>query len=353
MVDYIVIGQGIAGTCLAYELLKAGKAILVIDKLDEKSSSRVAAGIFNPMVFKRLTKSWNADKAIQYLYSFYPELEGLTGNHFFYPKDFIRIFGSDFEREQWSLKRYDSNEGTFLGDQLEDEKYPFGAGKVNSAGFVDVTKLLDGFKSYLKKENKYLENNIDYDQISIVENSIKISINKIEIEAKAIVFCEGANGVYNPWFDWLPYSLVKGDVLDVQFENFKSDQILNKGCFMLPKDLGIYKVGSTYDWKDLSNEPSQKARLDILSRMEKITNLPYNVINQVAGIRPASRDRRAFLGRHPKYNQLHIFNGLGTKGVMLGPILSKQMVDFLVNDKELEKEVDIRRYFKLFATTNE
>lgn len=47
--------------------------------------------------------------------------------------------------------------------------------------------------------------------------------------------------------------------------------------------------------------------------------IPYNVVEHKAGVRPSVSDRRPVLGPCKDYEQLVVFNGLGTKGVSLAP----------------------------------
>ena len=52
-VDFIIVGQGIAGTLLAHDLLEKGHSVYIIDKPMIASASKVAAGLINPVGMKR------------------------------------------------------------------------------------------------------------------------------------------------------------------------------------------------------------------------------------------------------------------------------------------------------------
>ena len=81
-VDYLIVGQGLAGTTLAFHLLKSNKKIFILDDCDSTSSSRVAAGLFNPITGKRNVKTWKADILFPYMKNFYRELEDFLGIKF-------------------------------------------------------------------------------------------------------------------------------------------------------------------------------------------------------------------------------------------------------------------------------
>lgn len=56
-VDYLIIGQGICGTMLSWNLFREGKKVLVIDDGNEHTPSRAAAGIINPVTGRRYAYS--------------------------------------------------------------------------------------------------------------------------------------------------------------------------------------------------------------------------------------------------------------------------------------------------------
>ena len=63
-----------------------------------------------------------------------------------------------------------------------------------------------------------------------------------------------------------------------------------------------------------------------------------------AGVRPTTGDRRPLLGVHKDNHRLAFFNGLGTRGVMIAPLMAKKLYQFLENDQALDKEIDISRF---------
>ena len=52
------------------------------------------------------------------------------------------------------------------------------------------------------------------------------------------------------------------------------------------------------------------------------------------------------MGKHPNFDSLYIFNGLGTKGYLMAPLLAQEMTDYMLDEKLLDKEIDIQRYQK-------
>jgi len=52
------------------------------------------------------------------------------------------------------------------------------------------------------------------------------------------------------------------------------------------------------------------------------------------------------VGTHFKHKNLHILNGLGTRGVMLGPYLATQLFKNITKNIPLEDEITIDRIYK-------
>jgi glycine/D-amino acid oxidase-like deaminating enzyme len=126
--------------------------------------------------------------------------------------------------------------------------------------------------------------------------------------------------------------------------------IFNRGVFVLPLKEGLHKVGATYEHKDLSCEPTLKARNYLCGKLETLLKTGYEVVGQIAGVRPATKDRRPMMGSHPEYKPLGIFNGFGSKGVSLGPYFADQFAAFLEEETALEEAVDINRFIEDYCS---
>ncbi|MEO6883039.1 MAG: FAD-binding oxidoreductase [Bacteroidia bacterium] len=343
--DYIIIGQGIAGTSLAYLLLKNKKNILVMDAPNTTSASEIAAGMFNPVVFKRLVKSWKADEFLPFAKKFFSEAEILLGEKIFFEKPIVKLFSEEQEKTLWQKKQSteigmylsDISEKLFFPEHIEN---PLGYAEVKHSGNVDISLFLKLFREKLITENIFLSEKMEYDLL-------KISDEKCEYKnvcAKKIIFCEGSKSTENPYFNWLPFKLTKGELLTVRIKNFNTEKIVNKGVFILPIGNELFKVGATYEWNDLTEIQTEKGKNELIQKFEKIIKIPYIIVNHQAGIRPTVLDRRPFIGTHPKHPQLSIFNGMGTKGALMAPFFAQHFIEHLEHGNPLDSEVDIARF---------
>lgn len=346
-VDVIVVGQGIAGTALSFALLSAGKKILVIDQGNVGVSSDIAAGIINPVTGKRMVRSWKVDELLPFARTFYRKLEQFIGVDFLdeitvcryltNPED--KRFCEEQEHQDW-FKKY-VNPLAYKHAGINDT---LGGVAIAPSLRVRTSKLMSGFRSYLKEHDSLLEEAFDYDQLEIGDNSVSYKGHT----ADSIVFSEGVAVLQNPWFNWLPKNPSKGEILIARIPGLvpDEDKIPMKGLYFVPLETDVFYVGSTNAWNFDDAEPTPQKREEIINKMHKILNVDFEILDHKAAVRPAVKDRRPLIGRHPEYPALAVFNGMGTKGFSLSPLHAEHFVQHLYNGVELDKEVDIMRYYQ-------
>ncbi|HEV7230862.1 MAG TPA: FAD-dependent oxidoreductase [Bacteroidia bacterium] len=345
--DYMVAGLGLAGTVISHELIQRGKKVLLVDEPSLSCSSRVAAGLFNPVVFKRLVKSWMAEEQLACAGTFYTHLERMLGASFFHHKELVKIFVENQEKALWEKKRLEEV-GKYLSPIHEDQKLdssivaPEGYAYVKEAGNLDVPLFLERSRTYFKSKVLLLEEKLNHALLSVSESGVSYKGHA----AKRIIFCEGHLASINPWFNWMPFNLAKGEVLTIRIKGYSIEQVINKGVFILPLGNNTYRVGSTFSWDKLDEVPTEAGKADLVQRLEKVLKLPFEIIDHKAGIRPTVINRRPLIGVHPKHSPLCMFNGMGSKGVMIAPLFARHFISHLEEQVPLNPEVDIRRFYK-------
>mgnify|MGYP003654864595 CR=1 FL=1 len=339
---YIIVGGGLAGVSVAIQLIRAGSKVILFDK-NENHSSVIAAGIINPIVFRRMTKSWRVDEFLPYLKSFYCEIEKETESSLLFELPMRRLFSSVQERDFWLEKQENVEFRPYLNQVTPEDmnyavsKNEFGSGRVSAAYYVDVKALIKKCKTLISTKGEVIQEVFNYDELN--ENNYK------GITFDGIIFCEGFENKNNPWFGELPLDQTKGQTLTVRSTELPTDVSLNRKCFILPLEKNLFKVGSTYEWHNPTTHITEEAKTEILEHLSFITDEKVEVISQEAGVRPTTRDRRPLIGTHPNHKNLHVFNGLGAKGYMICPMLSLEFVSYLAQETTLDKEVDVKRYF--------
>jgi glycine oxidase len=349
-VDYIIVGQGLAGSCLAMQLLMAAKKIVVIDKTHANVATRIAAGLFNPITGKKFSKTWLADELFPYLLTFYREVEHLTQATFFHVMPLYRPFISVEEQNEWMGKSVEPGYKNFIEQTYthpflsEQVKNSLGGILVKQCGFVDTAKFLSSVKKYILQHAIYKEEEFDHQKLRVDEHGVEYE----GIQSAKIIFCEGERARHTNFFSWLPIKPLKGETLSIKTPENVS-VIFNRGVYVVPN---IWKVGATYEFHDLSAGITAKGQQELLAKLKELINFPFTVIHQEWGFRPTTPDRRPIIGAHPEYRHIAIFNGLGTKGVSLAPYFSKVMLNWLENDTPINKEVDIQRYKSYYYAGN-
>jgi len=347
-VDFIIVGQGLAGTLLAYELFRQNRTFVVFNDPDQIKSSDVAAGLINPVVFRRMTKSWLVDDAFPQMETTYQQLEELLQEQLYFPGRMLKTLSED-GIDFWKEKVFANQLEAYLDDEPNlnfrnsDKLNSFSFGCVNKSGRLDIQKLIFAFSGFLSQQNSIRNEKIDYQKLVFKSDSA----NYDNMTASKIIFCEGPAVSQNPFFKDLKLKHSKGEVLELKIAEMNLNEIVSGEVFVMPIGNNRYKVGATYSWDKLNWETSDEARMELLDKLRNISSTHSEVINQKAGIRPTMHDRKPVIGLLPDNPQIGIFNGLGSKGVLLGPYFAKQFASLLIGDSTfIHPEVNIKRYFR-------
>lgn len=343
----LIVGAGIAGLSLAFQLERRNITYIIIDS-GINHSSRIAAGIINPVVFRRMALSWRVDDFLPVAKSFYAALEHKFSGTFLHPIPIRRAFAHQQEVDLWKTKEQEESHQDYL-EKLENTrqdvdymKHPYGTGVVKESYWVDTKALLDAWHQDLQQENKLIYQRFDYDKLDLNHGIYTTSDASIAFEK--VIFCEGYHGLENPFFNYLPLQATKGELLTVRNEYLPENESLNYKCFVLPVGNKTFKIGATYKWDSPNIELTNEARIELEGHAKNLLCSEFSVLHHEAGVRPTVLDRRPLVGQHPNFSDLYIYNGLGAKGYLITPKLSEEFIDYLVKKTTLDKEIDIKRY---------
>lgn len=352
MLDAIIVGQGIAGSCLAYELLKRGKKIMLVDNDWQDAACLVAAGVLNPITGQRLVKSWRADTTLPYAKKFYSELQKDLNANFYQERKILQLCKSEEEAALWTERKKDPGYADFLSGKFPPQSFGnlndnFGSFLINFAAWVEAPAIMKAFRKYFLNKNILRLENFDSSQIIFKDAHLEYKI----LKAKKIIFCEGWKAVDNPFFKWLPYRPAKGEIISFQHEKDLGEDIIHRGVWAMKFSNNGYRCGSTWDRENFRNTnttPEAKAELEhklpsLLGAENKFKSFAHE-----AGVRPCTATTKPHLGRHPKYEGLYSFNGFGSKGYALSPYFAHHFADYLYGGLPLDKEADIARHIKKF-----
>ncbi|MEZ7504742.1 NAD(P)/FAD-dependent oxidoreductase [Flavobacterium sp. Arc2] len=344
MIDYLIIGSGLAGIGFAEIAIRNSKTILVLDN-NSQNSSRIAGGLYNPVILKRFSEVWQAQEQLVVMKEFYSVLEDKLKTKVDFKKPILRKFFSIEEQNNWFAASDKVSLAPFLSTELITKKYsgidsPYNYGEVLQTGHVDTAVLLEKYREYLVGNDLFLGESFDYELLEVVSGGVRYK----DIEARHIVFAEGFGMHANPYFKHLPLDGTKGELFIIKAPMLDLDVIMNTSVFILPLGDNLFKVGATYNWKDKTDLATEEGKLELVDRIKEIISCDFEIIEHFAGVRPTVKDRRPLVGTHSMHPTIHILNGLGTRGVMLGPSMAKALYDAIENDIVLDAAIDIKRF---------
>lgn len=347
MYNFIIIGQGIAGSMLAWHLVKAGQKVLVIDNANTENATSVASGVINPITGKRFVKSWKADETIPFAANTYQTIQTELQVSLFKHLPIFHVLNATEELNDWSAKTNVDGYEKYLSSptisRLDSSKVinPLGCFTVNGSCKVDSALLLSSIKNWLADKAAILTANFDETLLQVHESCVQYS----NFETEKIIFANGYQAIYSPLFNNVKFVPVKGEGLLIEIADFYSENIIHGDVMIAPStQKNIYYVGSTYEWNFEHTQPTEAKRNDLSARLKKTIACDFNIVQHVSGIRPASKDRRPIIGMLPTSPRIGIFNGLGTKGFSLAPYFANHFCNHLLNNDPLFSDVDVKRF---------
>ena len=348
MIDFIIVGNGLAGISFAEIALQNNKSIFVFDN-NSQPSSRVAGGLYNPVVLKRFSEVWKAKEQIDFAFPLYHNIQSKLNVVFDFELPILRKLFSVEEQNNWFAASDKPSLSPFLSTTIIHKKYkaidsPFGYGEVLHTGYLDTDVFLNAYQAYLKSLDILVPDAFRYEKLQITDNTVLYE----HFQAKHIVFAEGFGMHANPYFKNLPLDGTKGELFIIKAPDLNLDVIINTSIFILPLGDNLFKVGATYNWEDKTDLPTEEGKVELVERIREILQCEFEIVSHFAGVRPTVKDRRPLLGTHPSHKNIHILNGLGTRGVMLAPAMALDLFEYIENQKPLDKSVDIRRYITSF-----
>ena len=344
--EYVVIGQGLAGTLVCQALLDKGKNVIVIDNSHKGSSSKIAAGIVNPITGRRFVKSWMIEELMSFAEKRYAEFSQLLdSDKYFSKREILRCLFSPSEENDWLIRTAQPGwtEHVLEAEDMDEfqEHITPGIGQgVLLGAQVDLGRLIQEYKTYLLNKNLLVTSDLDYDDVDIREGSIA----SLGIRFENIIWCEGAKGRFNPFWDNVEFEPSKGEVFHLEIKGLKTERLLKHKMIMAPLDEEKFWFGANYEWNSKDDKPSATGAQFLQKRLDKM--IPkYTKVDHLAAIRPTIKDRRPVIGRHETMKNCYIFNGLGTKGASIGPFFADHFVNYLLQGTPLLNEVNVQRYY--------
>jgi len=319
--QWTIAGQGLAGTCLAWALWKRGAGFMLVDR-GAGGSSRVAAGMVNPLTGKNFEPSWRIAGFLPEALEFYADVEKRIGRQVWYPLPVLRLAGSEKEWRKMVSKLNLPDVAPWVAGEVSAPDGWVGAVEVCGGGRLDTRAFMDGSRGFFEELGCYR-----LGEVSLAENG------------SDVIWCEGAAGLMAGRCG--AHRCAKGEILTLRAEGWDETHIrIGAGGWMVPQGGGFFKAGSTYEWDELDELPTARGRARVEEIASRLGGEVFEVTGHEAGVRPILRRSQPLIG--PLDEGGWMFNALGSKGSLYAPGMAGRLARWLVDGVEPEPEVDFR-----------
>jgi glycine/D-amino acid oxidase-like deaminating enzyme len=354
--DVLIVGQGICGTFLSWWLEQKEVSFVVIDEQRPHTASRAAAGLINPVTGRRIVRTWMIDELLSFAERAYGDLgETLqlpclkqTQVVDFFPTAQMRLaFLQRFEEDTQYLQM-PADDHSY--EQLF--RYDLGYGIIAPCYLADLPNLLPAFRQRLLQQGILVDAPFDHQSLVVETQHIRYK----DITASRIIFCDGIQSADSPYFSRLPFAPNKGEALIVDIPDLSSADavfkpliptVFKKGMTLAPWTDSLYWVGSSYEWSFTDPGPTETFKQRTEALLKDWLKVSFRIVDHIASVRPATLERRPFVGFHPSYPVVGILNGMGTKGCSLAPYFAHQLVEHITEGKPIQADADVRRFTKI------
>lgn len=343
----LIIGQGLAGTAVAWRLWERGAPFLLVDRDEPVTSSKIAAGLLTPITGMRITLNENYGPRLLQAVPFYRHKERLLGRRFLYSRPAVRLFKDEQEPKKWARRADDPavqafvqqrprvplvNPGLFNGSH--------GGFQMKHAGYLDTAAYLAASRDFFARPGHWRKANFNLDDLVVTADGVHWQGESFN----EVIFCTGWEAMKNPWFDWVPFAPARGTILTARADLPGERRIINCGCWLLAREDGTLRLGSTYETKFDHSCPNEADSVKLAGLKEQIgrfVKVPVTFLDQQTAVRPSITQQRTLIGRHPAKPRVAFFNGLGSKGTLLSPHYSLRLVEHLLDGRPIPAAMDV------------
>jgi len=344
VVQNLVIGQGLAGSAVAWTLYWAGQSVLIVDKGDQATASRVSGGLITPMTGKKLVKSPDFEEYWNHAKAFYQRIEAQTSESLFTEGPMLRLFKDEEARSAFKARSAEDSLAT-----VEDWD-----GKLQSAGEqqwgitmspaarLDVANYLRVTRQHFEQQDVFIQGEVtEYQRSDDTEKRFVYEVDGIPVLANRVIHCTGAFD--SKLFADVPDNPSRGDILEVSISGYQRQEVVHRSIWIAPEEAGRQLVGSTYDWNNRSPEPTEDGKQRLLSQLSNMIEGPVEVHGQMAAVRPTMKDYEPVIGRHPTDADVYLLNGLGSKGALRSPLLAQRLLQTMEGKSDIPAKQDYSR----------
>ncbi len=342
MTRILIIGQGLAGTALAWRLHERGVPFVIVDREEPVTCSKVAAGLITPVTGMRLKVSWRFEVFYPEALRFYRQIGKRLGTRVFFPRGYVRLLKNEQERQKWPKRLRESEVGPFVHPQATQldpaiVTLPHEGFQQRHAAWLDTVTYLEASRRFFGEA---------YRKATIAASEVLDDAEGIVWRGERfshVVWAQGWQAAKHPLFGWVPFQSALGTILTAKADLKGERRILNRGCWVIPRADGTLRAGSTYEWT-FPDPPAASPGMiaDLETKLRDFLAVPVELLGSQSAVRPIIKGRQALLGAHPSHPRVLLFNGLGSKGSLRSPWLARHLVEHLLDGQPLDPEFDLQ-----------
>jgi len=350
-VDYIIIGQGISGTWLSYYLLKENKKVAVLDKKDLQSASNVASGLINPVTGRRVVTTWMAEELLPFVWNEYTRA-GTEMNESFISQKNILVFPPAPDLHNAFTDRMKEQNSYIQLPVLQREilmhyfNFPFDVFEITPCYVIEMQAFLSYYRKQLENENMLSDEVFDESMLVIKEDKVEYG----NITAEKIIYANGIAASNSKYWKNLPFVQNKGQALIIEAGDLNKMYVYKFGHLtLIPFKDDLWWVGSSNELSFTTTEPTEDFKQKTISSLKSILKKNFTVKEHWSSLRPATVERRPFIGFHPLYKQIGILNGMGSKGCSLAPWFAKELAKNIISERPINPLANVKRFSRLLG----
>lgn len=308
----LIVGQGIAGTLLSFELWQQGIPFVVMDRWDPGCASQISGAVLNPYSGRTIKGISRRSAMYDIAVRKYEQIGDLLRTQVLRPAPLLLFEpGEDpeaFQEEHVKKNFNHSNAVQYFG----------------SVALVENDTLIATWRDFLLRKDLLWELDLEESRISFDGPDLLYD----SIPYAKIVFCNGVAAMRSSLFAGLRFTENRGDVLILRIPDLPEHFVYQKDKIrLLPKGDALFWCGSNYLWTYDNMVPDELWKNDTLQQLHSWLKTPFELKAHLCAKRPTTAGQVPFIGRHPRHPGIFICNGLGTKGFSAGPMWVSDLVE--------------------------
>lgn len=329
MKPIVIVGMGLAGACTAWNFWHRGVPFRIIDS-GRPGSSVVAAGLIHPVTGKQCTVAPDFAVRREQAEEFYRKIEALVSSPCWHPLEVWRLLSQAEVKKK--ISRFESGAAApWVIDIGTQAKWPDEVAVLLRGGArLDVAHFLRASRDFFVARDCYQKDESFRPQ-----------------QKELTIWCEGSEGLIrgNP-VAWR-HRCARGEILTVHAPSWQQGRMVTGRGWLVPVGQDCYKVGATYEWDQLERGPTSEGLQRLCEMAQFLGGADFEVVAHEAGVRPILRQSQPVAGRLEE--NVYVLNGLGSKGSLYAPWASMQLVEHILDGKEMESTLCVASYFANLA----